>query len=192
MGTFTEPTLLPGLKTEVDPGAGQEVRNFSTVAQVIATASRDFVDGSQLIIPPGGLKVGSKIRFVLDLTKTAAGTASAVFDISFGTAGTAADTARVSFTKIAGTAAIDVARVVIEAVVRSVSATGVVVGQFTLTHNLAATGFSTLPVGNVVTISSGFDNLPATLDPGYIGLNITSGAADVWTVQKVEASLTGV
>lgn len=189
MGTFAEPTLLPGLKSEINPGGGLEVRNFSVVAQVIATAVRDFVDGSQLLVPAGGLKVGSKIKFVLDITKTAAGTASAVFDIAFGTAGTVADTARVSFTKIAGTAAVDVARVTIEAVVRSVSATGVVVGQFNLTHNLAATGFSTLPAGNVVTISSGFDNDGQEL---FIGLNITSGAADVWTVQKVEASLTGV
>lgn len=189
MPTFVEPTLLPGLKSEIDPGGGLEVRNFSTVAQVIATASRDFVDGSQLLVPPSGLKVGSKIKFVLDLTKTAAGTASAVFDIAFGTAGTVADTARVSFTKIAGTAAVDVARVVIEAVVRSIGSAGVVVGQFNLTHNLLATGFSTLPCGNVVTISAGFANAGQEL---FIGLNITSGASDVWTVQKVEASLTGV
>lgn len=183
------PILIPGVQSQSAPGAGLEVRNFSTVAQVIATAARDFVDGSQLAVPVSGLKVGSKIKFVLDLTKTAAGTASAVFDISFGTAGTSADTARVSFTKIAGTAAIDVARVVIEAIVRSVSSTGVVVGQFNLTHNLLATGFSTLPCGNVVTVSSGFDNDGQEL---FIGLNITSGASDVWTVEKVEASLSGV
>ena len=189
MGTFTEPTLLPGLKSEIDPGAGLEVRNFSTAAQVIATASRDFVDGSQLFVGSGGLKVGSKIKFVLDLTKTAAGAASAVFDIAFGTAGTVADTARVSFTKIAGTAAIDTARVVIEAVVRSVGSTGVVVGQFTLQHNLAITGFATLNPITVLTVSSGFDNDGQEL---FIGLNITTGAADVWTVQKVEASLSGV
>ena len=189
MGTFTEPTLLPGLKSEINPGGGLEVRNFSVAAQVIATAARDFVDGSQLLVPASGLKVGSKIKFVLDITKTAAGTASAVFDISFGTDGDVNDTARVSFTKIAGTAAVDVARVVIEATVRSVSATGVVVGKFTLTHNLLDTGFSTLPAGNVVTISSGFDNDGQEL---FIGLNITTGASDVWTVQVVEASLTGV
>ncbi len=180
---------LPGLQTQSEPGVGEEVRNFSVVAQVIDTASRDFVDGSQLAVPVSGLKVGAKIKFVIDLTKTAAGTASSVFDICFGTAGTVADTARVSFTKIAGTAAVDVARVVIEAVVRSVSSTGVVVGSFNLTHNLLATGFSTLPCGNVVTISSGFDNDGQEL---FIGLCITTGASDVYTVQKVEASLSGV
>ena len=189
MGTFTEPTLLPGLMSEIDPGAGLVVRNFSTAAQVIATASRDFVDGSQLLVPASGLKVGSRIKFVLDLTKTAAGTASAVFDIAFGTAGTVADTARVSFTKIAGTGVVDTARVVIEAVVRSVGVAGVVVGQFTLQHNLAITGFATLNPITVVTISSGFDNDGQEL---FVGLNITTGVSDVWTVQKVEASLSGV
>ena len=189
MGIFAEPTLLPGLKSEINPGGGLEVRNFSVAAQVIATASRDFVDGSQLLVPPSGLQVGSKIKFVLDIVKTAAGTASAVFDISFGTAGTAADTARVSFTKPVGTAVVDTARVVIEAIVRSVGSAGVVVGQFTLQHNLAITGFALINPLTVLTISAGFDNDGQEL---FIGLNITSGAADVWTVQKVEASLSGV
>ena len=94
-----------------------------------------------------------------------------------------------AFTKIAGDASVDVARVVIEALVRSVGSTGVVVGQFTLTHNLATTGFATLPALAVVTVSSGFDNDGQEL---FIGLNITMGASDAYTIQKVEASLTGV
>ncbi|KKK76916.1 hypothetical protein LCGC14_2858860, partial [marine sediment metagenome] len=61
----------------------------------------------QLLVPASGLKVGSKIKFVLDLVKTGAGTAAAVFDISFGTAGDVNDTARVAFTRIAGTAVVD-------------------------------------------------------------------------------------
>ena len=189
MVTFAEPTLLPGLKSEVNPGGGLEVRNFSVAAQNIADTTRVQVIGSQLLVPASGLKVGSKIKFVLDITKTAAGTASAVFDISFGTAGTVADTARVSFTKIAGDASVDVARVTIEALVRSVSATGVVVGQFTIQHSLAITGFATQNPVSVVTVSSGFDNDGQEL---FIGLNATLGASDDYTIQKVEASLSGV
>lgn len=183
------PDLLPGLQYQDEAGAGLEVRNFSVAAQVIATASRDFIDGSQLAVPASGLKVGSKIKFVLDITKTAAGTASSVYDICFGTAGDVNDTARVSFTKIAGTGVVDNGRIVIEAIVRSVSATGVVVGQFTLTHNLAATGHSTLPIASLTTVSAGFDNDGQEL---FIGLCATTGADDVITVQKVEASLSGV
>jgi len=58
-----------------------------------------------------------------------------------------------------------------------------------MSHNLAATGFATLNPITVLTISSGFDNDGQEL---FIGLNITSGASDVYTVQKVEASLSGV
>jgi hypothetical protein len=184
--------LLAGLKSESDPGAGRSVRNFSTAAQVVAAATATYVTGSKLAIPEGGLKVGSKIKFVLDITKTAAGTAASTYAIVFGTAGTTADTARVSFTKPAGTAAIDAGKIVIEAVVRSVSATGVVVGVFNLTHNLAATGHATIPSVNVTTVSSGFDNTAATLDPGYIGLVVTTGASDAITIQMVEAELSGV
>lgn len=181
--------LLPGSQSQSAPGGGLEVRNFSVAAQAIGAAAREFIDGSQLAVPVSGLKVGSKIKFVLDITKTAAGTASSVYDICFGTAGTVADTARVSFTKIAGTAAVDNGRIVIEAIVRSVSATGVVVGQFTLTHNLAATGHSTLPNASLTTISSGFANNGDSL---FVGLCATTGASDAITVQKVEASLSGV
>jgi len=189
MVTFAEPTLLPGLKSEINPGGGLEVRNFSVAAQVPTDTTREQIVGSQLLVPPSGLKVGSKIKFVLDITKTAAGSASSVFDISFGTAGTVADTARVSFTKIAGTAAVDVGRITVEALVRTVGTTGVVVGQFTLQHSLAITGHATQNPVSVVTVSSGFDNDGQEL---FIGLNITMGASDAMTIQKVEASLTGV
>jgi hypothetical protein len=94
-------------------------------------------------VPQGGLKVGTRIAFKFNMTKTAAGTATSTFDISFGTLGTVADTARVSFTKPAGTAVADEAIVTIEAVVRSVSATGVVVGNFSMAHGLDITGHAT-------------------------------------------------
>lgn len=181
--------LLPGSVQQSDPGAGGVVRNFSTAAQAITAATRTYITGSQLAVPASGLKVGSKIRFVLDITKTAAGTAASTYDICFGTAGDVNDTARVSFTKPAGTAAIDNGRIVIEATVRSVGSSGVVVGMFNLTHNLAATGHCTLPCVNVTTISSGFDNDGQEL---YIGLCATTGAADAITVQRVEAELSGV
>jgi hypothetical protein len=182
---------LPGLQYQSEPGVGSEVRNFSVAAQAVAAASREQIIGTLLQIPPGGLKVGSKLKFAFDVTKTAAGTAASTIDISFGTAGTVADTARVSLPKALGTAAVDEGKFVVEAIVRSVSATGVVVGVLTGTHRLAVTGINVLPVQET-TISSGFDNTPETLDPGYIALNITTGASDAYTIQFAEASLSGV
>ena len=179
---------LPGLQYQSEPGVGLEVRNFSVAAQALASTTRTQIAGTLLKVPPGGLKVGAMIRFVFDVTKTGAGTATAVFDIAFGIAGAVADTARVSFTKSLGTAVIDEGRFVIEALVRTVSLTGVVVGTMTMTHRLAITGLSVLPVQET-TISSGFDNDGQEL---FISLNATLGASDAYTFQMVKASLTGV
>jgi len=174
--------LLPGSQS----GSGIRVKNASAVAQAITAETRTYLAGSALKVPRGGLKVGDTFRWVFSMTKTAAGTATSTIDIAVGTAGTTADTARVSFTKPAGTAAADEARVVVEAVVRSVSATGVVVGIMNLTHNLSATGHAQIPSVNVVTVSSGFDNDDEEL---YFGLCLTTGASDAITVNVVAAEL---
>lgn len=170
----------------VQAGPGIRVGNGSTAQQAPAAATRTYITGSALRIPPGGLKVGDKFRWVFNMAKTAAGTATSTFDICVGTAGTTADTARVSFTKPAGTAVADEGRVSIDATVRVVgSATGIVVGTFNLTHNLAATGHAVIPSVNVYATSAAFDN--STSDELVVGVCITSGAADAITVEVVDA-----
>jgi hypothetical protein len=160
-------------------------KNFSTTSQVITTA-RTYIVGSNIAIPAGALQIGTIFRWMFDITKTGAGIAASTYDICFGTAGTTADTARVSFTKPAGTAVIDNGRVVIEAVCRGpVGATGVVAGHFNLTHNLAATGHAQIPVVDVTTVSSAFD----ITAPTNIGLCLTGGAADSVTLQLVIAEV---
>jgi hypothetical protein len=89
----------------------------------------------------------------------------------------------------AGTAAADEGWVEILAIVRSVAAAGVIVGEFILSHNLAATGHATIPNVVVNTVSSGFDNTAAGL---IFGVCLTSGAADNITVQQVLAEATGL
>jgi hypothetical protein len=178
-------TILPGVEMTTTP-KGLEVRSLSVAAQTVAAATLTQITGSLLRVPQGGLKVGTRIRWVFNMTKTAAGTAASTIAITFGTLGTSADTARVSFTKIAGTAVADEARVEITAVVRSVSATGVVVGNFTLSHNLDATGHATTANINLKTTSSGFDNRGEEL---YVALVITTGAADAITIDWCEAEL---
>lgn len=174
--------LIPG----VDRGAKVRVFNRSTASQAITAATRTVIVGSALAVPVDGLKAGALLRWRLNATKTAAGTATSTFDIAFGTAGTTADTARVSFTKPAGTAAADEAFIDVEAVVRSVSATGVVVGLFKLAHNLAATGHAQIPAVVVSTVSSAFDNSGAGL---IATLCLTSGASDAITIEQISAEL---
>lgn len=160
------------------------VVNFSTAAQTPAAATRVYIIGSNVVFPVGALQVGTLMRWTFNMTKTAFGSATSTFDIALGTLGTTADTARVSFTKPAGTAAIDEAQVVISMVCRGpVGASGVCVGVFAMQHNLAATGHATIPSVNVVTVSSAFD----ITTPTNVGVCITSGAADAITIQSVIA-----
>ncbi len=170
----------------VDRGARISVENYSATAQTPAAATRTYIAGSALAVPLDGLVAGAKLRWSFNMTKTAAGTAASTIDICFGTAGTTADTAQVSFTKPAGTAAADEGFVIIEAVVKTVSATGVVVGEFNMIHNLAATGHMVIPCACVSVQSSAFDNTTSGL---IAGLCITTGASDAITILQVSASL---
>lgn len=184
--------LLPGSNMTGDP-AGVIVRNSASAAQTPAAATRTQIAGTLLQIPQGGLKVGTRIAYRFNMTKTAAGTAASTFDLSFGTNGTVSDTARVSFTKPAGTAAADEALVVVEFTVRSVSATGVIVGTFNLVHGLENTGHAVIPCVSVKTVGAGFDNrevaTAGVVPVNYVALNITSGAADAITIDMVEGVL---
>lgn len=154
--------------------------NFSTASQAPAAATRTYITGSNIAIPAGALQVGSCFRWTFDITKTGAGTAASTFDIAFGVLGTTGDTARVSFTKPAGTAVADTGQVVITAVCRGpVGASGVVAGHFNMNHNLAATGHALIPVVDVTTVSAAFD----ILTPTNVGVCVTTGASDAITIQ---------
>lgn len=158
--------------------------NFSTAAQSPAATTRTYLTGSNIAFPAGALQVGSMFEWVISMTKTAAGTATSTFDIAFGTAGTTADTARVSFTKPVGTAAIDEGTVRICCIMRGpIGASGVAVGQFTLTHNGNTAGHATIPVVDLNTVSGAFD----VTTPTNIGICMNSGASDAITHQLVMA-----
>lgn len=182
--------LLPGVVESSQPGnLSGRVQNYSVTTQVVPAAVRTYLAGSALAIPASGLKVGAKLSWTFNVTKDANGTALSTFDIAVGLLGTVADTARVSFVKPAGTAVADEGWVDIECRVKSVSATGVLLGEFSLTHNLAATGHATVPSVNVNAVSAGFDNTGNAL---IVGICLTSGAADNISVSFMEAEATRV
>lgn len=168
-------------------GAGLANRfwsNSATTGQTPAATTRTYVTGSAIgPFTAGQLVVGTILRWAFDMTKTGAGSATSTFDIAFGTAGTTADTAYVSFTKPAGTGVIDQGWVEISAVVKTAGASGVVLGNFRLGHNLAATGHAVIPYVSVVT-TSGTVNLAT---PTFVGVCITTGAADAITINQVES-----
>jgi hypothetical protein len=186
----TLPIGVGGPATGVGAAPSKRVRNFSVTSQAVPAATRTYLTGSALAIPADGLKVGTKLSWTFNMTKTAAGSAASTFDIAFGVNGTIADTAQVSFVKPAGTAAADEAWVDIEARVQTVGATGVVIGEFAMTHNLASTGHAATASVNVNAVSAGFDNrATAANTPYFVGICLTSGAADAITVAFMDAEV---
>lgn len=176
-------TLLPGVQMGAPAPGNLAISNSSYAQQAPAAATRTYINGTALQTP-GGLKVGQKFKWRFNMAKTGAGTATSTIDIAVGAAGTTSDTARVSFTKPAGTAAADEGVVTVEAVVTAVSNTaGGMRGEFTLIHNLAATGHAQIPCVVVYAASAAFDNDNNDL---YVGLCITTGAADVITIEWAE------
>lgn len=159
--------------------------NFSTVAQLPAAGVRTYIDGSKITVPSTKFQIGTILRWRFNITKTAAGVAASTIDIAIGILGTTGDAAILSFAKPAGTANVDEGWIEIEAIVRGpLTAAGIISGEFTLIHNLAATGHAVIPCVVVNTISGAFDLTTANL---FAGLCITTGAADVITIQQVTA-----
>ncbi len=178
------PSLIRTVNEANENNSLTDILNYSVAAQSIAAATRTYVTGSKIAVPVTKLKIGTILRWTFNITKTAAGIALSTYDIAFGTLGTTGDVARVSFTKPAGSAAADEGRIQIIAIVRGpLSASGIVVGEFTLIHNLASTGHAIIPCVVVNTVSGAFD----VTTPTFVGICITSGASDVITIQLVAA-----
>jgi hypothetical protein len=173
----------------VSAGAGAptwknlELVNANT-ADVLANAADTYLSGSNLAIG-GKLKAGTILRWVFAATKTAAGVATPVWNVRFGTAGTTADTGRLTFTTSAQTAATDTGLFELTVTVRSVSASGVVAGTHITHHHQATTGFGNVARPQIFNVTSGaFDNSGGTLQ---VGVSVNPGASGVWTFQVVTA-----
>lgn len=186
-GASTGTSWVLTTPTVVAPNSGLNNRfrsSSSVTAQAPAASTRTYVTGSDIgPFTAAQIAVGTMIFWELDITKTAAGVATSTFDIAFGTAGSTADTARVSFTKPAGVGNVDHCLVKIGAVVKTNSASGVVIGDFTLLDDqTGAGGFlaSGKYISSLTTTSSTFDTTTAT----HVGLCITTGASDAYTINS--------
>lgn len=160
---------------------GSAIRNWNTTDSV-ANAADTYLAGSALPIPQHLMQAGTLFQWQLDMTKTGAGVATPIWSIRIGTTGTVADTARLTFTGPAQTGVIDTGSVFIRALLRNTGASGVLVGLLSLTHNLAATGFSTSATPTIQSTSSTFDTTVPSL---IVGISVNPGAAGVWTHQLV-------
>lgn len=165
------------------------ISNASTADQSVSAASTAYLTGSMITVPTGGLRVGTTFTWRITMSKTAAGTAANTLAVYVGTNGTTSDTSRLSFSTGTGTNVVDTAVVTIAATVRAVSSSATWAGNMQLTHNLAATGFSTLPTLASNVTSGTFNDTTSGLKVGVV---LTTAASTVITVQQVQATTTNL
>ena len=177
-----------GILKIVQSSVGMVIPNASVAAQT-GFAADTYLNGSNLLLPTGLIRVGTQIRWRFDVVKTAAGTAAPTVIIRFGTGGAIGDTARVTFTFAAQTAAVDRGIIEILANFRTVGSgtSAVIAGIAALKHQLATTGLNTTTTGyqTLAVTSGGFDS---TVANSYIGLSVNGGASAAWTVTVVQAN----
>lgn len=175
-----------------DDGVHRVVRSQSNTntGDVPANAANTYLTGSSISMPPDLLRAKASFRWVFAMSKTNAGIAQPIWTVVFGTAGTTADTVRLTFTGTAQTAAVDNGIATIDVVARSVGSgtSGVLEGVFSMTHTLAATnqttGLQTQATQVLQATSSGFDT---TVASSIIGVCCNPGASGSWTFQHVSA-----
>lgn len=158
-------------------------RNWATASQGPGFAADTYITNSGLLIPSFGLEVGQLFRWFVSLSKTAAGVATPILIVRLGSNQTTADTAVITLTGAAATAAAAGGHLIVTAQIRTVSATSVVVAAF---------GFD----ASVLAFGGGIDGVSGTLDltaraGQYMGLSFNGGAAAAITVSGVHAELVG-
>ncbi len=187
---FVDKTLRPGETYAYTEGAGwvlltggsPPAPNYSTAGQT-ANAADTYITGSVIALPTGvTLKAGTLLRWRFAATKTAAGTATPIWSIRFGS-GVIGDTARHTLTGVAQTAAADTAYVDVQVIVRSVGASGVTHAVLKLDHALSATGFANVAHSIIQNTSSAFDTTTVT----GVGISVNPGASGVWTIVQATA-----
>lgn len=156
--------------------------NRSTASQGAGFASDTYVTNSGILIPSFGMQAGQVYRWFISLSKTAAGTAAAVYTFRIGSNQSTADTSRLALTAtVAATAAIAEGLLIASLVVRNVGASGVIAGGVGIAANGPGLG------GGKDGASSTFDN--SALAGQFIGLSINGGTSAAWTITSVSAEL---
>lgn len=168
--------------------AVRTVYNQSVTTPAAGFASDTYLVGSSVAIPATGLRVGTRYHLIFQASKTAAGTATPILTIRFGTAGAIGDTSRCAMTWTAQTGATDTGIFEVWATFRTIgSGTSAViqcVGQ--RTHGASVTGFGNLVSQVVATTGGGFDS---TVANSIIGVSVNGGASAAWTITLVQAEL---
>jgi hypothetical protein len=180
-GGVTPTSLYLSNQSVTTPGAG--------------FAADTYLVGSAIAIPAGYPKVGTQYRVFFDITKTGNGTATPIFTLRFGAAGTTSDPAVLTFTFAVGTAVIDTGLLEITTHFRTVGAgtSAVVAGVASLRHGLAATGLTTTGAsGHALIIPAPSGGFNSTLANAIMGLSVNGGTSAAWTITLVQSYLSSL
>lgn len=163
--------------------------NNANTGDVAINSVDTYITGSNITVPPGLVRAGTCFTWWFAMSKTGAGVATPIWVVRVGTAGTTADTARLTFTGVAQTGVIDNGCAMIQVIIRSIGAAGVAEGFYRLDHLLAATGFATSQTDVKQVTSGAYDT---TVQASIYGVSVNSGAVGVWTIQHVSAQAVGI
>jgi len=163
--------------------SGDSIQNASVTDQLISAASA-YVANSNLAVPVGKLRIKTVFKWQIHVTKSAAGTtAGCAVLFKLGTGGVIGDATILTFTFGTPTGVVDRAVIDVTVIIRGpLSASCIATGSARLSHDLAATGFSTLPEEVKQATSGVFDATVANL---IAGLSITTTTASAWTVTGI-------
>lgn len=153
----------------------------SIADQAVPIATLTLITGSLVPVPPQGFQIGTKLHWKLRCTKTAAGAAARSWFLRIGTAGTTADGIVATFTSGLPTGVADNAEVDIDFTVRTLGAAATGKASLTLCHNLAATGFASIPTEVTEATMATWNSTTAQL---FISLSLTTGALEAITVTE--------
>ena len=165
--------------------------NNSSATVSAGYATDTLLAGSSILLPSGITVAGIQYEVIFDIVKTAAGTATPIVNLRFGTAGTVADASICTMTFAAGTAVADTGKLTVVGTLRSAGAgtTAVMVGSTMINHALAATGLTTTGAsgtGQITTVGGGFNS---TQTNAYLSVSFNGGASFSGTNNYVQARL---
>lgn len=182
-----EAKLTGVISSHTHPSSGIPTQyNQSVAAQGAGFATDTYLTGSVITIPASSLKIGSRYHLIFDVSKTGAGVATPIIYVRFGTNGSTADTARLTFTFLAQTAVADIGTFEIWATFRVVGASAVLQGSAQARHRLQITGLQNLVCTTLQVTSGSFDS---TVANSKIGVSVNGGTSAAWTVQLVQTEL---
>lgn len=160
----------------------------ANTADITANAADTYLAGGSLGNIAPRLQAGTFLKWRLRATKTAAGTATPIFNIRYGTAGAVGDTARATITAGAQTAATDTAFMEVDGIFRAAGASASLQMTLNMSHTGTTAGFQTSAQPQLLAAVSGatFDATPAA---SVIGLSVNPGTAGVWTFQAISVEI---